>query len=105
MEPALSRIDPVANPAHALPALRDSAAAEATGAAQALTSWLFTDHKLSLGHLEGMQFYDFVGPEHLKKFLRYIRNFEYPDYLDRAAVAALTEQSIGDYVFDKRIAR
>lgn len=96
----MSPIDPVADPARALQALRDSAAAEATGSAQALTSWLFTDRKLSHGELEHMQFYDFVGPEHLKKFFRYIRNFKYPDFLDAAAVAELAERSAAS---DRRV--
>lgn len=96
----MSPIDTAGDPARALQAFRDSAAAEATGPAQALTSWLFTDRKLGRGELAGMHFYDFVGPEHLKHFFRYIRNFKYPDFLDPAAVAALAERSVA---VDRRV--
>lgn len=89
-------IDLAADPARALKAFIDNAAAEATGANAALTSWLFTDLKLSAGHLEAMQFYDFVGADHLTKFFRYIRGFKYPDFLDREAVQALADLSVAN---------
>lgn len=59
-----------------------------------LASWLFTDRQIGGGRLADMEFYSFLGPEHLARFFDYIRNFPFPDYFDEDAVAALRDASI-----------
>lgn len=46
-----------------------------------LTRWLFVDRLYARGQRKEMSFYDYLGPIHVDRFMRWIQNTPYPDWL------------------------
>jgi SAM-dependent methyltransferase len=59
-----------------------------------LTRWFFADVLYSREQRKEMSFYEYEGPDHLKKYFAWLANGRFPDYFQDAAIGDLQKLSL-----------
>lgn len=59
-----------------------------------MTKWLFIDRLQERGKRGGMSFYDYLGPRHVLRFMRWIHHYEFADWFPQLTepLAAVSKQ-------------